>query len=44
MTLDNTERDYYIKMIEVRNEALEDGLKFDISGGDQQVVLKLVKI
>lgn len=44
MTLDNTDRDYYRKMIEVRNEAREDGLKFDISGGDQQVVLKLVKI
>lgn len=43
MTLDNTDRPYYTKMIEVRNEAWEDGLKFNISGGDQQVVLKLVK-
>lgn len=30
-------------MIKVRNEAWEDGLKFEISGGDQQVVLKLSK-
>ena len=43
ITLDNADRDYYIKMVEVRNEAWEDGLKFQLGGGDQQVVLKLVK-
>ena len=43
ITLANADRDYYIKMVEVRNEAWEDGLKFEIGGGDQQVVLKLVK-
>ena len=31
------------EIITVRNEAWEDGLKFNISGGDNQVVLKLVK-
>jgi hypothetical protein len=30
-------------MVEIRNEAWEDGLKFELGGGDQQVVLKLVK-
>lgn len=43
ITLQNTEREYYRKMVEVRNEAWEDGLKFEVGGGDQQVVLKLVK-
>ena len=43
ITLANADRDYYIKMVEVRNEAWEDGLKFQLGGGDQQVVLKLVK-
>lgn len=31
------------ELITVRNEAWEDGLKFSLSGGDNQVVLKLVK-
>lgn len=39
MTADVVDRE----LITVRNEAWEDGLKFYISGGDQQVVLKLVK-
>jgi hypothetical protein len=39
MTADVIDRE----IITVRNEAWEDGLKFDISGGDNQVVLKLVK-
>jgi hypothetical protein len=43
MNLDNPRSDRYIPLIELRNEAWEDGLKFDISGGDQQVVLKLVR-
>ena len=43
MNLDNPRSDRYIPLIELRNEAWEDGLKFYISGGDQQVVLKLVK-
>ena len=43
MTLDNTEQERRRVLIEIRNEAWEDGLKFNISGGDQQVVLKLVK-
>ena len=43
MTLDNTEQERRRVLIEIRNDAWEDGLKFNISGGDQQVVLKLVK-
>ena len=39
MTADVIDRE----IITVRDEAWEDGLKFDISGGDNQVVLKLVK-
>jgi hypothetical protein len=39
MTTDTIDRD----LITIRDEAWEDGLKFDISGGDNQVVLKLVK-
>lgn len=39
MTADVVDRE----IITVRDEAWEDGLKFYISGGDQQVVLKLVK-
>ncbi len=39
MTADVIDRE----IITVRNEAWEDGLKFNISGGDNQVVLKLVK-
>lgn len=39
MTADVVDRE----LITIRNEAWEDGLKFYISGGDQQVVLKLVK-
>jgi hypothetical protein len=42
MNLDNTDERRRV-LIEIRNEAWEDGLKFNISGGDQQVVLKLVK-
>jgi len=43
MNLDNPRSDKYIPLIELRNEAWEDGLKFEVGGGDQQVVLKLVK-
>ena len=43
MNLDNPRSDKYISLIELRNEAWEDGLKFEVGGGDQQVVLKLVK-
>ncbi len=43
MNLDNTDNERRRVLIEIRNEAWEDGLKFNISGGDQQVVLKLVK-
>ena len=39
MTADVIDRE----IITVRDEAWEDGLKFNISGGDNQVVLKLVK-
>jgi hypothetical protein len=39
MTADVVDRE----IITVRDEAWEDGLKFYISGGDQQVVLKLIK-
>ena len=43
MNLDNTTSESRRTLIEIRNEAWEDGLKFSIGGGDQQVVLKLVK-
>jgi hypothetical protein len=43
ITLQNVRNDIDEDIIKVRNEAWEDGLKFDISGGDQQVVLKLVR-
>ena len=43
MNLENTDNERRRVLIEIRNEAWEDGLKFSISGGDQQVVLKLVK-
>jgi hypothetical protein len=39
MTADVIDRE----LITIRDEAWEDGLKFNISGGDQQVVVKLVK-
>jgi hypothetical protein len=39
MTADAVDRE----LITIRNEAWEDGLKFSISGGDQQVVVKLLK-
>lgn len=43
MNLDNTDNERRRVLIEIRNEAWEDGLKFSLAGGDQQVVLKLVK-
>ena len=43
VNLDNTENEIDRELIKVRNEAWEDGLKFSLSGGDNQVVLKLVK-
>lgn len=43
VNLDNTENEVDRELIKVRNEAWEDGLKFSISGGDNQVVLKIVK-
>jgi hypothetical protein len=38
MTADVIDRE----LITIRNEAWEDGLKFNISGGDQQVVVKIL--
>lgn len=43
LTIDMTANEIDRELITIRNEAWEDGLKFDISGGDQQVVVKLVK-
>ena len=43
LTLDNSTDDSDREIITIRNEAWEDGLKFNLSGGDNQVVLKLVK-
>jgi hypothetical protein len=43
VNLDNTTNEIDIETINIRNEAWEDGLKFNISGGDQQVILKLIK-
>ena len=43
VNLDNTENEVDRELIKIRNEAWEDGLKFSLSGGDNQVVLKLVK-
>jgi len=43
LTLDMTTDAVDRELITIRNEAWEDGLKFNIGGGDQQVVVKLVK-
>jgi hypothetical protein len=43
LTFDMTANVIDRELITIRNEAWEDGLKFNISGGDQQVVLKLIK-
>ena len=43
LTLNNSTDDSDKEIITIRNEAWEDGLKFYLSGGDDQVVLKLVK-
>lgn len=43
INIDNTTDNVDLDLIRIRNEAWEDNLKLDISGGDQQVVLKLVK-
>jgi hypothetical protein len=43
LTHENTTNEIDRELITIRNEAWEDGLKFNISGGDNQVVLKLVK-
>lgn len=43
LNLENSTDDSDKEIITIRNEAWEDGLKFNISGGDNQVVLKLVK-
>jgi len=43
LTTQNTTNETDLEIIKVRNEAWEDGLRFHISGGDQQVVLKLVR-
>lgn len=42
-TLDNTTDENDRELVKVRNEAWEDGLKWEISGGDNQVVVKFVK-
>lgn len=44
INLNNYTQESDKELIEIRNEAWEDGLKFSVSGGDNQVVLKLVKI
>lgn len=43
LNLDNTTNEIDRELIEIRNAAWEDGLRMDISGGDQQVVIRLVK-
>jgi hypothetical protein len=43
LTHENTTNEIDRELITIRNEAWEDGLKFSLSGGDQQVVVKLVK-
>ena len=43
INLDNTTDDIDKEIIKVRNDAWENNLKFSLSGGDQQVVLKLIK-
>lgn len=43
LNLDNTTNEIDKEIIAIRNEAWEDGLRMNISGGDQQVVVKLVK-
>lgn len=43
LTFDMTADDVDRELIIIRNEAWEDGLKFSISGGDQQVIVKLIK-
>lgn len=43
LTLDQTADPIDRELITIRNQAWEDGLKFQTSGGDNQVVLKLVK-
>ena len=43
INLENYQQESDKELIEIRNEAWEDGLKFSLSGGDNQVVLKLVK-
>ena len=42
-TLDDFTDDVDRELINIRNEAWEDGLKFSISSGDNQVVLRLLK-
>ena len=41
--LDSATNDVDRELVVIRNEAWTDGLKFSLSGGDDQVVLKLVK-
>jgi len=43
LTHENTTNEIDRELITIRDEAWEDGLKFSLSGGDQQVVVKLVK-
>lgn len=43
-TLDNNTNDQNTDIINIRNEAFEKGLKFYISGGDNQIIIKFVKI
>ena len=44
INLDNTTNEIDRELITIRNEITEDGLQFNLGGGDQQVTLKLVKI
>lgn len=43
LNINNCADDIYLQIINIRNSAWEDGLKFSPIGGDQQVILKLIK-
>jgi hypothetical protein len=43
INLNNVTNDIEEELVNIRNEAWEDGLKFNLSGVDQQIVVRLVK-
>lgn len=43
INLNNVTSDFEEELVNIRNEAWEDGLKFNLSGGDEQLVVKLSK-